>query len=63
MSDMRPHSKSQRRIDRVIKDDRRKRHKRRKDADTMVDMFAKSNIDESGGVPESDVLPAPISAQ
>ncbi|TCD69906.1 hypothetical protein EIP91_005730 [Steccherinum ochraceum] len=35
-----------RRIARVIKDDRRKRHKRRKDADSMVAAFAKAGISE-----------------
>ncbi|KAI0094815.1 hypothetical protein BDY19DRAFT_44575 [Irpex rosettiformis] len=34
------------RIARVIKDDRRKRHKRRKDQDAMIDAFARTGIDE-----------------
>jgi hypothetical protein len=33
-------------VERVIKDDRRKRHKRRKEADAMVDLFAKQSINE-----------------
>lgn len=40
----------QRRIDRVIKDDRRRRHKRRKDQDAMIDMFAKQTLDVPTGV-------------
>lgn len=44
--DQRPHTKGQRRVERVIKDDRRKRHKRRKEADAMVDLFAKQTLDE-----------------
>ncbi|KAF7970514.1 hypothetical protein HWV62_23751 [Athelia sp. TMB] len=46
LADPRMHNKSRRRIERVIKDDRRRRHRRRKDADAMVDAFAKQNIGE-----------------
>ena len=35
-----------RRIARVIKDDRRKRHKRRKDQDAMIDAFARTGLDD-----------------
>jgi hypothetical protein len=35
----------QRRVDRIIKDDRRRRHKRRKDADALVDAFARSTLE------------------
>ncbi|EKM61113.1 uncharacterized protein PHACADRAFT_134317 [Phanerochaete carnosa HHB-10118-sp] len=35
-----------RRVARVIKDDRRKRHKRRKDQEAMVTAFAKTGIDD-----------------
>ena len=35
-----------RRISRLIKDDRRKRHKRRKDQDAMVAAFAKTGIED-----------------
>ena len=38
------HSKTRRRIERLIKDDRRKRHRRRKDQDAMVDAFAKQTL-------------------
>ncbi|KAI0348546.1 hypothetical protein BDW22DRAFT_1320907 [Trametopsis cervina] len=34
------------RIARVIKDDRRKRHKRRKDQEAMIDAFAKTGIED-----------------
>lgn len=46
LADPRIHNKSRRRIERVIKDDRRRRHRRRKDADAMVDAFAKQNLSE-----------------
>jgi hypothetical protein len=48
-------SKTQRRIDRVIKDDRRKRHRRRKEADEVVNMFAKTNLEEEDAEPTSAV--------
>ena len=32
------------RIARIVKDDRRKRHKRRKDQDAMIDAFAKTGF-------------------
>lgn len=47
LGDPRTHYKSRRRIDRVIKDDRRKRHKRRKDQDAMVDAFSRQALSES----------------
>jgi hypothetical protein len=34
----------------VIKDDRRRRHKRRKDADSLVDAFARSNLEPDTAV-------------
>ncbi|KAF8350131.1 hypothetical protein F5887DRAFT_1269976 [Amanita rubescens] len=43
-SDPRLHTKTRRRIDRLIKDDRRRRHRRRKDQDAMVDAFAKQTL-------------------
>lgn len=42
--DPRSHVKARRRIERVIKDDRRKRHRRRKDQDAMIDAFAKQSL-------------------
>lgn len=42
--DPRTHNKSRRRIERLIKDDRRKRHRRRKDQEAMIDAFAKQNL-------------------
>lgn len=44
LSDPRQHSKSRRRIEKVIKDDKRRRHKRRKDQEALVDAFAKQNL-------------------
>ena len=42
-----------RRIARAIKDDRRKRHKRRKDADTMFAAFAKTGLSDEPGAPQA----------
>ncbi|SJL05462.1 uncharacterized protein ARMOST_08830 [Armillaria ostoyae] len=47
LTDPRLHSKTRRRIERVIKDDRRKRHRRRKDQEALVDAFAKQNLSNS----------------
>ncbi|KAH7883519.1 hypothetical protein F5I97DRAFT_2041287 [Phlebopus sp. FC_14] len=44
--DPRSHAKTRRRIERMIKDDRRRRHKRRKDQDAMIDAFSRQNLDE-----------------
>ncbi|EIW86787.1 hypothetical protein CONPUDRAFT_115489 [Coniophora puteana RWD-64-598 SS2] len=50
--DPRSHTRNRRRIERVIKDDRRKRHRRRKDQDAMIDAFSKHNLaDELEGPP------------
>jgi len=43
-SDPRLHGKGRRRVDRLIKDDRRRRHRRRKDQDAMVDAFARQTL-------------------
>ncbi|KIM48272.1 hypothetical protein M413DRAFT_439994 [Hebeloma cylindrosporum] len=52
LQDPRLHSKARRKIERAIKEDRRKRHRRRKDQDAMIDAFAQnlnlSNSQESG---------------
>jgi len=42
--DPRLHSKARRRIERVIKEDRRRRHRRRKDQEAMIDAFAKQKL-------------------
>jgi len=42
--DPRLHHKARRRIERLIKDDRRKRHRRRKDQETLIDAFANQNL-------------------
>ncbi|OAX44223.1 hypothetical protein K503DRAFT_765203 [Rhizopogon vinicolor AM-OR11-026] len=51
VGDPRTHSKSRRRIERVIKEDRRRRHRRRKDQDAMIDAFQSHHLGEDG--PES----------
>jgi len=51
--DPRSHTKTRRRIERIIKDDKRKRHKRRKDQDAMIDAFSRQNLDEGDMVPNS----------
>jgi len=45
--DPRTHYKARRRIERVIKEDRRRRHRRRKDQEAMVDAFSRQNLDEA----------------
>lgn len=54
------HSKSRRKIERVIKDDRRKRHRRRKDQDAMIDAFARQSL--STDVPAGSASP-PLHSQ
>lgn len=49
--DPRTHTKSRRRIERVIKEDRRRRHRRRKDQDAMIDAFQQHHLGDD--VPES----------
>ena len=49
--DPRNHYKNRRRVERAIKDDRRRRHKRRKEADAMVEAFAAQTIDPLEGPP------------
>ncbi|KAF8140321.1 hypothetical protein EV363DRAFT_341515 [Boletus edulis] len=46
--DPRNHTKIRRRIERIIKEDKRRRHKRRKDQDAMIDAFSRQNLDEGG---------------
>ncbi|KZV77455.1 hypothetical protein PENSPDRAFT_645111 [Peniophora sp. CONT] len=38
------HHKLQKRVERLIKEDRRKRHKRRKEADSMVEAFSRTTL-------------------
>jgi hypothetical protein len=44
VTDPRSQGKSRRKIERLIKDDRRKRHRRRKDQEAMIDAFARQNL-------------------
>ncbi|KAH8835721.1 hypothetical protein DL96DRAFT_1702689 [Flagelloscypha sp. PMI_526] len=48
-SDPRSHAKARRRVERVIKEDRRRRHKRRKETESMFDAFASTTIGDQGG--------------
>ncbi|KIY64207.1 hypothetical protein CYLTODRAFT_493291 [Cylindrobasidium torrendii FP15055 ss-10] len=45
LMDPRLHSKARRRIEKIIKEDRRRRHRRRKDQDALVDAFSKQRLD------------------
>ncbi|KAA1468689.1 hypothetical protein DENSPDRAFT_834085 [Dentipellis sp. KUC8613] len=47
VGDPRSHFKSRRKIERAIKDDRRKRHRRRKEQDSMIEAFAKQHLTEA----------------
>ncbi|KAF8971400.1 hypothetical protein BDZ97DRAFT_1651354 [Flammula alnicola] len=53
VSDPRLHSKARRKIERLIKEDRRKRHRRRKDQEAMIDAFAKQNISNDPSAQEA----------
>jgi len=44
LMDPRLHFKARRLVERIIKDDRRKRHRRRKDQDAMIDAFARQTL-------------------
>lgn len=44
VADPRSHHRSRRRIERVIKDDRRKRHVRRQEQESMIDLFSKQDL-------------------
>jgi len=55
--DSRLHGRARKRIERIIKDDRRRRHRRRKEADAMVDAFSRQTIQA-----EEPTTPTPGSA-
>jgi len=57
VADPRLHSKARRKIERLIKDDRRKRHRRRKDQEAMIDAFAKQNLSTEQLVTSEGVPP------
>ncbi|RPD82454.1 hypothetical protein L226DRAFT_528615, partial [Lentinus tigrinus ALCF2SS1-7] len=66
MADPAMHSAFRRRVARVIKDDRRRRHKRRKDQDSMVAAFARTGLGEEealepnqGSPPPAEPVPIP----
>jgi len=56
VGDPRMHSKIRRRIAHVIKDDRRKRHKRRRDQDALVDAFSQTNLNGHADRPDSGII-------
>jgi len=53
------HGKARRRIERLIKDDRRKRHRRRKDQDAMFDAFAKHTLTPAEAAAQAPSMSAP----
>ncbi|KAI0651955.1 hypothetical protein C8Q79DRAFT_1114815 [Trametes meyenii] len=58
MADPSLHNAIRRRIARVIKDDRRRRHKRRKDQDSMVAAFARTGLADAGPASELNEVPS-----
>ena len=50
------HSKIRRRIAHVIKEDRRKRHKRRRDQDALVDAFARTDLNNQADQPNFNTI-------
>ncbi|KAI8990533.1 hypothetical protein BD414DRAFT_483951 [Trametes punicea] len=60
MADPALHSAIRRRIARVIKDDRRRRHKRRKDQEAMVAAFARTGLAEPEPVPNTNPDPGAV---
>ena len=59
MSDPNMHSAFRRRVARMIKDDRRRRHKRRKDQDAMVAAFARTGLGEEDSLEPNQGTPPP----
>ena len=45
VADPKQHSKLRRRIERIIKEDRKRRHRRRRDEAAMVEAFEKQQLD------------------
>ncbi|KAF8202855.1 hypothetical protein BJ912DRAFT_1018732 [Pholiota molesta] len=62
VTDPRVHSKSRRKIERLIKDDRRKRHRRRKDQEAMIDAFARQNLSTDNQPPSQEAGPPPAAS-
>ncbi|KAF8481253.1 hypothetical protein DFH94DRAFT_448029 [Russula ochroleuca] len=50
VADPRSHHRSRHRVERAIKDDRRKRHRRRQEQESMIDLFSKQDLN----APEDD---------
>ncbi|KAF9270153.1 hypothetical protein L218DRAFT_952337 [Marasmius fiardii PR-910] len=57
LADPRTAMRSRRKIERIIKDDRRRRHKRRKDQEALIDAFAKQNLSEQSVPADPSVQP------
>jgi len=47
IADPRLHNKIRKRVAHIIKEDRKKRHRRRKDQDALTDAFARQNLDDA----------------
>ncbi|KAK1229655.1 3-keto-steroid reductase [Marasmius sp. AFHP31] len=61
LTDPRMAMRGRRKIERIIKEDRRRRHKRRKEQDALIDAFAKQDL--SGGSAGDQPAPADTDAQ
>uniref|UniRef100_A0A0W0F5Q4 Putative TFIID and SAGA subunit n=1 Tax=Moniliophthora roreri TaxID=221103 RepID=A0A0W0F5Q4_MONRR len=57
LMDPRTAGRSRRKIERIIKEDRRRRHKRRKEQEALVDAFAKQNLGNEPGLSEAGPPP------
>lgn len=62
LTDTRKAGKDRKKIDRIIKEDRRRRHRRRKDQEALIDAFAKSNIGSEPMPTDSAPSPPPAPA-
>jgi hypothetical protein len=56
VGDPRMHSRIRRRIAHTIKEDRRKRHKRRRDQDALVDALARTDLNSRADRPDSNAI-------
>jgi len=55
IADPRMHTKIRRRVAHIIKEDRKKRHRRRKDQDALTDAFAKQNLEDGSRQLDPDI--------
>ena len=56
VGDPRMHSKIRRRVAHIIKEDRRKRHKRRRDQDALVDALSRADLNSQADRPDSSAI-------